>query len=142
MDFDVLGDLNWLAVIVAAIAYFVLGGIWYSPPVLGKQWTRASGFQQPQDGQSPGAGIYVAPLIGDLIAAIAVGMVAAASSTDTFTEGLVLGLVIGIGVAGVIIGTTAVFESNKPEPITWFWITAAYHLVGFILMSVILASWT
>lgn len=35
MSFDVLGDLNWLAVVVAAIAYFALGALWYAPPVFG-----------------------------------------------------------------------------------------------------------
>ena len=141
MTFDTLGDLNWLAVIVAALAYFVLGGIWYAPPVFGKAWSAAAGFKEPAEGETPGSAIYIAPLIGDIIAAIAVGMLAAASGTDTLAEGLVLGLVTGIGIAGVIIGTTAVFESNKPSSSTWFWITAAYHLVGFVLLGVIIGIW-
>jgi hypothetical protein len=29
VSFDVLGDLNWLAVIVAALAYFAMGAVWY-----------------------------------------------------------------------------------------------------------------
>lgn len=36
MSFDVLGDVNWLAVIVAAAAYFALGGLWYGQPVFGR----------------------------------------------------------------------------------------------------------
>ena len=75
------------------------------------------------------------------MAAIAVGMLAAATGSDTLSEGLVLGLVTGIGIAAVIIGTTAVFESKKPSAMTWFWITAAYHLVGFVLMGAIVATW-
>lgn len=31
MSFDVLGDLNWIAVIIAAVAYFAIGAIWYAP---------------------------------------------------------------------------------------------------------------
>ena len=42
MSFDALGDLNWLAVIVAAIAYFALGAIWFAPPVFGKARTYIS----------------------------------------------------------------------------------------------------
>jgi hypothetical protein len=38
MSFDAFGDVNYLAVIVAAIAYFALGAIWYIPPVMGRAW--------------------------------------------------------------------------------------------------------
>jgi hypothetical protein len=31
--FDYFGDSNWLSVIAAALAYRVLGAIWYSPPL-------------------------------------------------------------------------------------------------------------
>ena len=43
MSFETFGDLNWLAVVVAAVAYFLLGGIWYAPPVMGNAWKKASG---------------------------------------------------------------------------------------------------
>src|SRR5580765_953604 len=31
-------DVNWLAVLVAAVLKFVIGGVWYSPPVFGPRW--------------------------------------------------------------------------------------------------------
>ena len=31
-------SINWLAVIVAGISAFVLGGVWYSPTLFGKAW--------------------------------------------------------------------------------------------------------
>ena len=31
-------SLNWLAIIVASISAFVLGGIWYSPLMFGNAW--------------------------------------------------------------------------------------------------------
>ncbi len=48
MTLDVLGDLNWLTVLVAAIAFFALDAVWYAQPVFGKAWTRASNFQLPE----------------------------------------------------------------------------------------------
>ena len=38
MTFDPLGDLNWLAVALAALAYFVIGALWYAPPLFGRIW--------------------------------------------------------------------------------------------------------
>lgn len=37
-----MGDINWLAVVLAAIAAFVVGGIWYGP-LFGKAWMVAAG---------------------------------------------------------------------------------------------------
>ena len=30
MNFGLLGDVNWLAVVVGAVVYFALGAAWYS----------------------------------------------------------------------------------------------------------------
>ena len=139
MDFDVLSDLNWLGVILAALAYFALGGLWYSPAFLGKPWMAASGMTMPEDGQGPGPAIYAAPLVTCLVAAIATGMLAAATGTDTVSEGIVLGVVLGIGYAATIAGVTGVFESTKPNPKTWTLITAGYHVVGLVLAGIIVS---
>jgi len=33
-------EINFVAVVVAAVAYFVLGWVWYSPEVFGKAWMK------------------------------------------------------------------------------------------------------
>ncbi len=139
MTFDVLGDLNWLAVIVAAIAYFLIGGVWFTPFMFGRPWQRSIGWEPTDD--RPGPAIYLAPLLACLVAAIALAMLANATGTDTFGEGIVLGLVTGIGLVGTVLGVTAVFEPTKPQAGVWFVISAAYHVVGFLIASAILAVW-
>jgi hypothetical protein len=136
-----LGGINWLAVLVAALAYFVLGAIWYAPPVFGKAWMRASGIEMPESGERPGMGIYIGPFFGCLIATLATALLAAATGTDTAAEGFVLGLVVGIGYAMTVTLSTAIFETHKPQKGVWFVITSLYHLVGLIIAAVILALW-
>jgi uncharacterized membrane protein YeaQ/YmgE (transglycosylase-associated protein family) len=67
-------------------------------------------------------------------------MIAVATNSDTFGEGIVLGLVIGIGyaVASALVGAT--FET-RPEPRTWFAITAAFNLIGLVIVAVIVSAW-
>jgi hypothetical protein len=142
MSFDVLSDLNWLAVIVAGLAYFALGAVWYLPPVFGKPWMAAGGQQMGQSGERPNPAIYVTPLIAQVVAAIALGMLAEATNTNTFGEGLVLGLVVGVGFAVTIMLVTAAFETQKPNAMVWGLINAAYHLVGLVIAAVIIAVWT
>ena len=41
-------DVNWLAVLAAAISAFLLGGLWYSPALFGKAWQRGAGLTDEQ----------------------------------------------------------------------------------------------
>ena len=45
-------DMNWIALIVAALSAFVLGALWYSNPLFGKVWGREVGVD-PQTGGHP-----------------------------------------------------------------------------------------
>ena len=55
MTFDFLSDLNWLAVFVAALAYFAIGAVWYAPGLFGRTWAAAGGFDlpRPATGRAP-----------------------------------------------------------------------------------------
>ncbi|MGH2554224.1 MAG: DUF1761 domain-containing protein [Actinomycetota bacterium] len=140
MSFDVLGDLNWLAVIVATVAYFAPGGLWFASPVFGRPWIRASGIQMPEG--APGTAFYVGPFATCLVATIATAMLVEATGSDTLGEGIVLGLVLGIGLALTTLFVTGIFDPKKPEPMVWFAITGGYHLIGLLIAGGTLATWT
>jgi hypothetical protein len=141
MTFDALGQLNWLAVIVAAIVYFALGAAWYSNALFAKPWQRAIGWDasQPQPQINPMT--YVIPGIGYLVIAVATGMIAKATGTDTFGEGIVLGLITGVGFGLTFALINAFFTPNSPAPMTLFAITGAYNLIGFLILAAIIAVW-
>ena len=141
MSFDPLGDLNWLAVLVAAIAYFAIGAAWYAPPVFGKIWMEAGGMVMPERDSRPGAAIYVTPLIGSVLSAVALGLLAAVTGTDSMVEGIALGLVVAIGFALPISLVTAQFETQKPKPMVWGAVNAGYHVVGNLVAAIIVAAW-
>jgi Protein of unknown function (DUF1761) len=141
MSFDTLSDLNLLAVVVGAIAYFAVGALWYSPLVFGDMWMAAGGLTQEQTGEGPRVAIYAVPLIGSLLSAIALGMLAQATGTDTLGEGLVLGVVAAVGFAFAISLVTATFESTKPKPMVWGAVNAGYHIVGIVVAAAIIGAW-
>src|SRR5918992_1909646 len=125
MSLDVLGELNWLAVIVATIAFYALGAVWYAPPVFGRAWQRAAGAAPPEQTR-PGAAYYVGPLVTCLLSTVATAMLANATGTDTLGEAIVLGLVVGIGLAAAVGFVGGVFDPHKPQPLLWFAIFAGY----------------
>ena len=84
---------------------------------------------------------YALPAILYLIASIATAMLAAATGSDSFGSGIVLGLVVGVGYALVINANDAVFDPNKKAPLTWFVITGAYNLLGLLIVAVLVSVW-
>ena len=44
MDTSFFSNANWLAIAVAAVAYFMVGGLWYSKALFGRAWVRTTGF--------------------------------------------------------------------------------------------------
>ena len=52
-----LGSLNYLAVMTAAIASFVFGGVWYN--VFSRQWMEAVGMSPERMRERGGVGLYV-----------------------------------------------------------------------------------
>ena len=141
MSFNALGELNWLAVIVGAVAYFALGALWYSPALFGRQWQRSIGWDPEQRLPQMKATTYAVPLVAFLVMAVAVGLLAAVTESDTIGEGVVLGLILGIGLSLMHTLVDATFDPNKPQPYTWFAINGSYHALGLLIIAVVVSVW-
>jgi Protein of unknown function (DUF1761) len=140
MSFDVVDDLNWLAVVVATVAYYVLAGPWYADALFGPAWRQSIGWSK-RAGERLGPRYYVGPLVTCLIAVVAVAMLAEATGSDSFAEGVVLGLVVAVGVVGAVLFVTGALDPQRPRPIVWFAITGGYHLIGLVMASLLVAVW-
>jgi Na+/H+ antiporter NhaA len=139
MSFDVLGDVNWLAILVGAIAWFIIGALWYGP-LFGKAWMASTGIDPRASGERPSAAIYVFPLLAYLVATVALAMLAEATGSSTLGHGIILGVVVGVGFGLTLYAVEAVFGS-RPKPGSWFLITGAYQLIGVVVASVIVTVW-
>ena len=140
MTFD-LGSVNWIAVIVGAVIYFILGALWYSPPLFARPWQAAIGWDESRQPPQTNPMTYVVPALLYLVAGVAMAILAAATETDTLQEGITLGLITGLGFALPMVGVEATFDPNKPKPLTWFAITVTYHLIGFLILAIAIAIW-
>ncbi len=61
-------DVNWLAVFLAALSAFVLGGLWYGP-LFGKKWQALQGLSDEQMKDANMAAIFGGSFVLSLVAA-------------------------------------------------------------------------
>ena len=71
---DAFGELNWLAVIVAGLAYYGLGAVWYTNALFGRQYRTALGLD-PEEQAQPDPTLLGVNLVGWLLASLALALV-------------------------------------------------------------------
>ena len=130
MILDAFSDLNWLAVVVAAVVYFIIGSLWYANFLFGRQYREAIGAE---DGP-PAVSAMVINIVAWFIAALALGLIATALGTDDAVDGIVLGLVVSIGFIGTnrVVGRAYGADNPKLMPIN-----APYTLIGYAAMGAV-----
>ena len=136
---EALAAINWLAVAAATLALYVLGGLWYSPVLFGPSWRAGVGFVPP-DGWKPGKLLYLAPLGGCFAATLATALLVMIADAHSATDGVALGLIVGLGYGAAVAGVDATAPSH-PRPGTLALIVGAYWTVGLTIVAVILSAW-
>jgi hypothetical protein len=137
--------INYLAVFVAAILIFVVGGLWYSPLLFAKRWIALQGRTEEQMRAQAAASnmpmMYLAAFICAFIQASVMAMVIGHMSQVAemgIAHAAIFSALLWLGFAGSTSYATALF-SGKPRQL-WL-IDSTYNLVSFVLAGIILATW-
>lgn len=128
--------LNWLAVFVAAVSTFLIGGLWYSPVMFGRAWMSANGFTQENLSGNMGKIFGFAFIFALLMSANLAAFLADAKTTAAW--GATAGFLAGFGWVALGIATIALFERRSWKYIV---INGGYMTVSFTLMGLILGAW-
>lgn len=132
--------INYLAVLVAAIAAMVIGGVWYSPLGFGKPWMRLMGYgdKVPEGSKRAMMRSYAFMFAGALVMAFVLAHFAFIWGARETLSAVQLGFWTWLGfVAPVQLGT--VLWEGKPWML--FFLNTAYYLVTLIAMAVIVGLW-
>jgi hypothetical protein len=128
-------DVNWLAVLAAAISAFLLGGLWYSPALFGKAWQRGAGLTDEQlKGGNPGK-IYGGAFVLSLVAAATFAMFLGKLPVGTATA---YGFCAGLTWVAASFGINYLFERR---PFGLLLVNGGYHTLQFTLYGLILGLW-
>jgi hypothetical protein len=135
---DLFGELNWLAIVVATIAWFAFSAIWYSVPPLSKAWADAAKVDTSGDGP-PLALLFIPTLIGYLITTIVIALLARGIGAETAGDGIVLGVVLGIGFGMVGALVNQVYEGKGSN---YFLINGLNAVMAYAIVGLIVTTWT
>jgi hypothetical protein len=132
---------NYLAVVVAAVVYWLLGALWFGV-LFTKPWMQLEHISQEQAAAMQGAASavpYIVSFFLGLLIAFVLAQLCAWRNASTAARGASLGVLLWIGIVGPVTYTTSMYEMRPPH---LFLINEGYVLVGFCLMGAIVGAWT
>jgi hypothetical protein len=131
-----LANLNWISVLIAFVAYFMLGYVWYAL-LFDKQYKISLGKEN-QD--LPNKPIFIiGPAFCCMVYTIASAVLIYALGISTYGQAIEFALIVGMGylVANTV---NIAINPNIPRPLLYGMISGAYFLVGIIMVSTILVA--
>lgn len=138
--------INWLAVLIAGISSFVVGGIWYSPGLFGKAWMKDNNFTEEQIKKGGNKGkIFGFTLVFSLLMAANLAMFLATPENcvpqcapqPDITWGATAGFLAGVWTFCAI----AIHSLFELKPWRLIFINGFYSVVALTLMGAIIGAW-
>ena len=128
--------MNWIAVLGAALAGFVIGGLWYGP-LLGKAWQAESGLSDEAMKNANMPKIFGLTFVLNLIASCILGHVMATSGHPGLHISAMIGFGVGLGFVATSIGVNYLFARKS---LKLFLIDAGYWTVVYTAMGAIFGA--
>lgn len=133
--------INYPAVLVAALVYWVLGALWYSPLLFADRFIALKSWTPEEVAalQAAGASKQVAlAFLNSVVLAYVLAHFVKFTRAESAPDGLKTGFWLCLGFVLTTNLETVLFESR---PLGLYLINNAYHLVGFLSMGALLAVW-
>src|SRR5271170_3471780 len=128
--------VNWIAVLVAGLSAFALGGVWYSPALFGKAWMKENNLSMEQVRAGNKGKIFGWSILLSLIMSANLAMYLRTPDLN-FQLGLLYGLLAGVWVlCGIAI--VGLFELKT---LRYILINGGYCLLALGLMGAIIGAW-
>ena len=129
--------VNIWAVILAGISYLILGALWYSPLLFGKQWMELNGFTEKDlKTNKPLWMITLVTFMSAFVASFVISMVLGPRSSAGF--GAIIGACIAFFWIAMSKLTSVLFEN---QPVKLYLLHAGFDLVAFMIMGAIVGFW-
>src|SRR5215510_9987413 len=109
-----LSHTNYLAILVSAVAYFILGSLWFSL-LFGNAWStevEKQGIKIKEPTKKEIGAKMIQTFVCNLIAAFATAFVIYATGASEWSHGIQIGLICGFGFGAMAITIAGTWESR------------------------------
>lgn len=126
-------EINPIAMVLAAVAGFALGGIWYGP-LFGKVWQAESGLSDEQVNSGNMPLIFGTTFLLNLFSSFILGHVLATYNNPGLVVSVMIAGGVGLGFVATAIGVNYLFARKS---LKLFWIDAGYWTVIYSIMGAV-----
>ncbi len=123
-------EANWIGILVSAVLSMVIGVIWYSPKVFGKEWAELTKISH-VDTQDKGQ-MYLCAFVNALVKSWVLAMVIDYASAFDMISGAVIGFWMWLGFVATTQFAGILWQRN---PWKLFYINTGCMLVSFVIMG-------
>jgi hypothetical protein len=139
MNTEIFSQVNWLAVLVATLAYFMLGALWYSKILFGAKWASLVKLDMNNPDLKKGMGKMMAgSFVLMLIVCTGLALLIVKFDFIGLGAGIRMGMLTGLCFATTAVSITYIYE-NKPSGL--YLITNGYHVLGHVIAAIIIVLW-
>jgi len=133
-----MGDLhfNFVAIFVAALMSFAIGGLWYSPLLFARAWMKEAGLTEQQTKDAPMGRIFGLAAVASLV--MAFNLAAFIGPKASLGFGLFAGAAAAIGWVAMSLGVIYLFEQRSLK--LWL-INSGYQVIAYTLMGGLIGVW-
>jgi len=133
-------DINYLAVILGALAVQFLGFLWYGS-LLRDPWIAARGIDiSDTEGSDTGPAMYLVPLACSLVIAYTLARLADMTGAGDIGECVALAAFVWVGFSGTVQLTQINFSEAKVKRLPTFVIEGGYQLASFLIIGALVGA--
>ena len=132
-----ISHLNWLAIFVASVAHFLLGGVWFAA-LFAKPYATALGIAD-RPPQKPGVLFLAGPFSCGTVTIATTAVLLRALGITSYGDALALGLLVGVGYLAAMTLNIAI-NPLFPRPFAYALVNAPVFVIGSLMASAILVA--
>jgi hypothetical protein len=131
-------EINYWAVLVAALINMVIGMLWYSKLLFGSTWLQAINKSEAEIKASSTSLLYLTSTVSALIMAFVLAHILSLIGANDLVAGIEGAFWLWLGFVFTTNLVSSLFEGKSKQV---YWIYVSYQLVSLLIMSVVLTLW-
>lgn len=133
--------VNLLAVLVSGIIATLIGALWYSPLLFGKQWMKLMKITEKDIKNAKKKSmikLYIINFVSTLVMIYVLGYLFDVANVLDVTSGIMLSIVVWLGFVATLSLNSVLWEN---KPVKLYIINILYPLVSLVVTGIILSVW-